>query len=276
MLCSWSPSLCALNNVSSLHHVTYKGCNTLRECRIHAVLHCRSTYCSSLFPPFLPHPFKPAALTGESETVLKDTTVVPDVDAEVQALHNMLFASTGVTAGRAQAVVVATGMNTELGEIHKSVTSADESSSTPLQLKMDEFGEILQVWPVQHWNGRSALGKPSDAIPIPLQKIILYVCIGVWFLHMGRFIFYASHEGESYFSKALLYLKVRHCRCPYAAAALTRSPVVMFADRCGTGRCRHSRGPSRRHHRLPSPWHKKNGKTQCNCKQQWTPPYAWR
>lgn len=77
--------------------------------------------------------------------MFKDTTPLTQVDCDVPELTNMIFSSTDVTGGRAQAIVVATGMNTELGTIQKSVGEASGSEPTPLQKKMDDFGDMLQV-----------------------------------------------------------------------------------------------------------------------------------
>ncbi|MFW5718583.1 MAG: cation-translocating P-type ATPase, partial [Spirochaetota bacterium] len=84
-----------------------------------------------------------ALLTGESEPVLKHTQSV-DADAALGDRKNMVWTSTSVTAGRGRAVVVATGMESQLGEIAGDVQSAT-SGETPLQKRMGRLGTILGV-----------------------------------------------------------------------------------------------------------------------------------
>ena len=49
---------------------------------------------------------------------------------------------TNIAAGKAIGVVVATGVNTEIGKIRDEM-AATEQERTPLQQKLDEFGEQL-------------------------------------------------------------------------------------------------------------------------------------
>ena len=58
-----------------------------------------------------------AALTGESVPVSKDADAVLEPDAALGDRRNMVYMGTTVAAGKADAVVVATGMDTELGRI---------------------------------------------------------------------------------------------------------------------------------------------------------------
>jgi len=80
-------------------------------------------------------------LTGESKSVFKSTAGVA-LDAAIADRSSMLFLGTVVTAGRAVAIVVATGERTELGRIGKLVTAV-ESEPTPLQKKLDALGRRL-------------------------------------------------------------------------------------------------------------------------------------
>ena len=77
-------------------------------------------------------------LTGESKSVFKSSDVVA-IDASIADRSSMLFLSTVITAGRAVAVVVATGERTELGRIGKLVSETAEES-TPLQRKLNALG----------------------------------------------------------------------------------------------------------------------------------------
>jgi P-type Ca2+ transporter type 2C len=82
-------------------------------------------------------------LTGESKSVFKSREHVA-LDAVIAERSSMLFLGTVVTAGRAEAVVVATGEKTELGKIGRLVMqSADET--TPLQNKLNDLGRRLAV-----------------------------------------------------------------------------------------------------------------------------------
>jgi Ca2+-transporting ATPase len=84
-----------------------------------------------------------AALTGESVPVAKDLPPVP-ADAPLADRRNMTYAGTHVTAGRARAVVVATGLQTEIGHIAALAESAVESK-TPLERRVAQFGRYVIV-----------------------------------------------------------------------------------------------------------------------------------
>ncbi len=84
-----------------------------------------------------------APLTGESLPVAKDSHPV-EAEAGLGDRRNMLFAGTVATYGRARAVVVATGMGTEVGRIAGLLESA-EREPTPLQQELDRTGKRLTV-----------------------------------------------------------------------------------------------------------------------------------
>ncbi|PXY22914.1 HAD-IC family P-type ATPase [Prauserella muralis] len=84
-----------------------------------------------------------SALTGESLPVTKDEAVLPPATA-VADRHNMLHSGTLVTSGTGVGIAVATGAETELGEIHRLVGSAD-SLETPLTRKLAWFSKVLTV-----------------------------------------------------------------------------------------------------------------------------------
>ncbi|MBX7210754.1 MAG: cation-translocating P-type ATPase [Verrucomicrobiaceae bacterium] len=86
-----------------------------------------------------------AALTGESEAVDKLATVLGDAELPLGDLANMLFKGTSVAAGQGEAIVVATGMSTELGRIAGLIEQAGAGERTPLQEKLEAFGRVL-VW----------------------------------------------------------------------------------------------------------------------------------
>lgn len=85
-----------------------------------------------------------SSLTGESLPVEKNAKSVLDPDASLGDRINMAYASSMVTYGRATALVVATGMNTEVGKIAKLLKSA-KKEPTPLQRQLDSLGKVLGI-----------------------------------------------------------------------------------------------------------------------------------
>ena len=82
-----------------------------------------------------------AALTGESLPVAKSVAVLPEATGLADR-RNMVYSGTHVTAGRARAVVVATGRHTEVGRIANLTESAEEPK-TPLEQRLEQFGRAL-------------------------------------------------------------------------------------------------------------------------------------
>ena len=86
-----------------------------------------------------------AALTGESVPVEKHTDAIALDGADDVPLgdrKNMCYMGSTVVYGRGRAVVVGTGMDTEMGKIAGALTEAKEEL-TPLQVKLDELSHIL-------------------------------------------------------------------------------------------------------------------------------------
>ncbi len=143
------------------------------------------------------------SLTGESVTVQKlpgDEGLVGNGDDNddgninggneepvLQDMHSVVFSGTVCTAGSATAVVVRTGMETEMGKIQQGVTEAkSEEHKTPLGIKLDEFGETL-------------------------TKIIGVICVAVWavsFPKWGDATFQNVWEGGIYYAKVAVALGV--------------------------------------------------------------------
>uniref|UniRef100_A0A8C1KSF6 Calcium-transporting ATPase n=1 Tax=Cyprinus carpio TaxID=7962 RepID=A0A8C1KSF6_CYPCA len=119
-------------------------------------------------------------LTGESVSVIKHTDPVPDPRAVNQDKKNMLFSGTNIAAGKAVGVVVATGVNTEIGKIRDEM-AATEQERTPLQQKLDEFGQQL-------------------------SKVISLICIAVWIINIGHFN--DPVHGGSWIRGAVYYFKI--------------------------------------------------------------------
>lgn len=83
-----------------------------------------------------------AALTGESVPVAKDAQEVLDESSPLGDRRNMIYMGTTAAAGKADAVVVAIGMDTELGRI-AGMLGRTERESTPLQRRLAELGKVL-------------------------------------------------------------------------------------------------------------------------------------
>eukprot|EP01090_Pellita_catalonica_P014610 TRINITY_DN3768_c0_g1_i1.p1 TRINITY_DN3768_c0_g1~~TRINITY_DN3768_c0_g1_i1.p1 ORF type:complete len:987 (-),score=200.83 TRINITY_DN3768_c0_g1_i1:14-2974(-) len=115
-------------------------------------------------------------LTGESVSVSKTKAAIADA-AVNQEKRNLLFSGTNVTNGRALALVIGTGPNTEIGKISKDIREVDDVVS-PLQRKLDEFGELL-------------------------SKVITVICIVVWIINFNKF-----SEHGSIFKGAVYYFKI--------------------------------------------------------------------
>ncbi|XP_061080061.1 sarcoplasmic/endoplasmic reticulum calcium ATPase 1-like isoform X2 [Conger conger] len=119
-------------------------------------------------------------LTGESVSVIKHTEAVPDPRAVNQDKKNMLFSGTNIAAGKAIGVAVATGVSTEIGKIRDQM-AATEQEKTPLQQKLDEFGEQL-------------------------SKVISLICVAVWMINIGHFN--DPVHGGSWIRGAVYYFKI--------------------------------------------------------------------
>ncbi|MFD0898447.1 cation-translocating P-type ATPase [Loigolactobacillus binensis] len=86
-----------------------------------------------------------AALTGESVPVEKQTAalqVKPDEKISLGDQTNMAFMNSNITNGRGTGIVVATGMQTEVGRIAGMLNQADETK-TPLQENLNSLGKTL-------------------------------------------------------------------------------------------------------------------------------------
>jgi P-type Ca2+ transporter type 2C len=85
-----------------------------------------------------------ASLTGESLPVEKDAAATVLPDAPLAERPNIVYMGTAVTRGRGQAVVVATGAETELGQIAVMVGGI-EAEKTPLQARLEDLGRWLAL-----------------------------------------------------------------------------------------------------------------------------------
>lgn len=86
-----------------------------------------------------------ASLTGESVPVYKDENIVLDENTLLGDRVNMAYSSTIVTYGSGMGIVVAIGMDTEVGKIANMLENADELD-TPLKQKLNKIGKILSLF----------------------------------------------------------------------------------------------------------------------------------
>ncbi|KAF1745087.1 hypothetical protein MXB_1180 [Myxobolus squamalis] len=119
-------------------------------------------------------------LTGESESIIKISESISIEKPVNQEKNNILFSGTNVVAGRARCMVIATGVDTEIGKIRKEIVNT-ETAKTPLQIKLDEFGNQLSV-------------------------VITIICVLVWVINIHHFD--DSFHGNSWILGAVYYFKI--------------------------------------------------------------------
>jgi len=83
-----------------------------------------------------------SALTGESIAVEKNAEIIMAEDTSLAERTNMVFMGTSIIRGRGTAVIVATGMNTIVGEIARMIQQTVKNM-TPLQKKLNQLGKNL-------------------------------------------------------------------------------------------------------------------------------------
>lgn len=86
-----------------------------------------------------------ANLTGESEPVTKNPDIIEGLNVPLGDRANLVFMGTSVATGVGRAIVVATGMKTELGRIAELLEDAGAKKRTPLENKLEALGRVL-VW----------------------------------------------------------------------------------------------------------------------------------
>ena len=127
-----------------------------------------------------------SSLTGESVAVPKVSEMAPQ-DAVISGKYNMIFAGTMVNNGACLAVVVGTGMQTEIGAINEGVKQAGQAhTKTPLAEQLDVFGNQLSV-------------------------IIGIVCVAMWCANIPKFhsaVFSTWYQGAMYYAKIAVALGV--------------------------------------------------------------------
>ena len=85
-----------------------------------------------------------SALTGESHAVEKQTEPLPETELAIGDRFNLAFKSSMITRGRGKGVVIASGMETEIGQIAEML-QVEASVKTPLQKRLSRFGRYLAL-----------------------------------------------------------------------------------------------------------------------------------
>ncbi|MFZ5768780.1 MAG: calcium-translocating P-type ATPase, SERCA-type [Bacillota bacterium] len=120
-----------------------------------------------------------AALTGESVPVEKDAAMVATCEVPLADRRNMVFMGTTVAGGRGKALVVQTGMNTELGRIAQLLEETT-AEPTPLQRRLGELGKrlgiavgiiVVSVFAVGLWRGEHLLEMFMTAISLGVAAV---------------------------------------------------------------------------------------------------------
>ena len=83
-----------------------------------------------------------SSLTGESIPVSKQSQPLKEIATPLAERSNMLYMNNVVTRGRAEMLITATGMNTEIGKLAQ-LLSQPEERITPLQIQLDNLGKRL-------------------------------------------------------------------------------------------------------------------------------------
>lgn len=123
-----------------------------------------------------------ANFTGESKAAYKhNESILQDEKPGLKELRNVVFSSSGVTSGKANGIVVNTGMDTEIGIIHSMVGQAKEDEEkSPLAQKLDEFGNSLTY-------------------------IIGAICVVVWVINYKNFF---DEMHGTFFNGMIYYFKI--------------------------------------------------------------------
>ncbi len=154
-----------------------------------------------------------ASLTGESLAVEKTTDIMKK-EAKIADQKNMAFMSSIVAYGKGKIIATATGMETELGKIAKSLEST-KSSKTPLQYKFEQMAKqigiaVIILVAIVFATGLFKGGTPVDelfifalslavaAVPSSLPAIVtIGLSLGAKTLAKNKMIIKKLHAAES-------------------------------------------------------------------------------
>ncbi len=119
-----------------------------------------------------------SSLTGESTNVDKKDEII-DREVALGDRCNMVFSGSLVTYGRANVLVTATGMSTEMGKI-ATLMNATQNKKTPLQISLDNFSKKLAavimvisviVFGLRIWQGEPVLDSLMFAVALAVAAI---------------------------------------------------------------------------------------------------------
>lgn len=85
-----------------------------------------------------------ASLTGESHPVEKNANIRLLPDTNLADRQNMVMATSTILYGRGIGIVIATGMDTQVGNIAKMIME-DDTPDTPLQKRLEKTGKVLGI-----------------------------------------------------------------------------------------------------------------------------------
>ena len=123
-----------------------------------------------------------ASLTGESTPVGKDAHVVLPANVPLADRTNMAFMGTIAASGKSRALVVRTGLSTELGRIAGLIQKATvaETVKTPLQRRLEQFGYTLLwlalavvavVFGLGYWRGEPLLEMFLTSVSLAVAAV---------------------------------------------------------------------------------------------------------
>ncbi len=166
-------------------------------------------------------------LTGESEPVTKHAEALPDPEVLPADTANVVFAGAMVVEGWGEAVVVATGPQSELGQIAQAVAEV-EPTQTPLQRRLHRFANTL------------ALGMVLLALVTMVMGLLRGMALLEVFLAAVALAVSVMPEGLPVVVTVVLSLGVRHMATrsvlvrKLAAAETLGSVDVICSDKTGT------------------------------------------
>ncbi len=145
---------------------------------------CRIFECASM-------KIEEAALTGESVPVTKlvNALMGKKNDGDEVALgdrKNMAYMGSTLVYGRGKAVVVATGMDTEMGKIANAITLAEEGK-TPLEIKLEQLSKVLTKLVIAvcavifayNFISKVFIGGSTDYFEVGLHSFITAIALAV-------------------------------------------------------------------------------------------------
>ncbi len=117
-----------------------------------------------------------SSLTGESVAVEKNADKIYPLKSSIADRKNMIFSSTVITSGHAKAIVVSTGMNTQVGKIAGMIIN-ENSARTPLQVKLEKTSKILGICAIAICSVIFILGVIQKVAPLEMFMIAISLAV---------------------------------------------------------------------------------------------------